>query len=66
MIIKSMECSGLSLDKVIDCVEPTHQLLETRIVQGIDKYPQVSMDESDRELKSILPLAGMGFSRDGP
>lgn len=62
MILKSMDFLGSSLDKVIDCVGPTHQLLETRIVQGIDKYPQVSINESDRQLKSIFPLADMGFS----
>lgn len=62
MILKSMDCLGSSLDKVIDYVGPTHQLLETRIVQGIDKYPQVSINESDRQLKSIFPLADMGFS----
>lgn len=62
MILKSMDCSGSSLDKVIDCVGPAHQLLETRIVQVIDKYPRVSINESDRQLKSIFPLADMGFS----
>lgn len=62
MILKSMDCSGSSLDKVTDCVGPTHQLLETRIVQGIDKHPQVSINESDRQLNSIFPLADMGFS----
>lgn len=35
------------------------QLLETRIVEGIDKYPQVSLDESTPQLLETRIVKGI-------